>query len=383
MPDPVATAMLEPSPDPETLNALLPSPSEDVNALSNWMKHSAMWARIKDQPIWNIVLPGTHDSGSYSGWNSGYVRNQTLDIGEQVARGIRFLDLRVQIRPDVKPPDGYVMAHNTYPLFHDQQKFSDALEQLGKFASQHPHEIIVAQMILQGQSGGKPCVDFQDYCIKTLEPHLVILDVDATTKEAEGTDYTPAKMLTANKSVIIISPHGQEPTRKPTPRDGRSRYYQWKTKYVDADITRDSWDCRQTFLGVLCDMTPQEKVKFLKEQIPGWLRQDSDYPGKRTAEECPPTDNPKDRWEYVGKYFNYAAATIWTPNIIADTVSLLQPALLGWLWDWENRSDVMKKMNIIYLDAVFSSIGVFPAVDVLVPHIIDMNFRKGDVPVAS
>ncbi len=45
-----------------------------------------------------IAIPGTHDSGSYDDWyKTSFGKCQNLDIKEQLAKGIRFLDIRCRV----------------------------------------------------------------------------------------------------------------------------------------------------------------------------------------------------------------------------------------------------------------------------------------------
>lgn len=44
----------------------------------------------------DLSLPGTHDSGTYSGAGGSYVRTQTMTIREQLNSGIRWLDIRLK-----------------------------------------------------------------------------------------------------------------------------------------------------------------------------------------------------------------------------------------------------------------------------------------------
>src|SRR5690606_8620525 len=140
--------------------------------------------------------PGTHDSGSYSAGNTGYVRNQTHDIGKQLEYGIRSFDIRVKKRPNGK----YVMFHGTYPPGPKQQLFQDALDQIKDFASKHPHEILIIYIDGFRHDSNEEQITFQDLYINYLKDYLVVLDVDNTSRHIEGSSYTPAKMYDMKKN---------------------------------------------------------------------------------------------------------------------------------------------------------------------------------------
>lgn len=61
----------------------------------HWMNDN--WVHIKDKKLSELVIPGTHDSGTYlldSGIN--VAKTQTTSIGDQLKDGIRYFDLRVK-----------------------------------------------------------------------------------------------------------------------------------------------------------------------------------------------------------------------------------------------------------------------------------------------
>lgn len=63
----------------------------------HWMKDN--WDAIKDKRYDQLVIPGTHDSGTYQlSWGTGIdtAKTQTNSIGDQLKDGIRYFDLRVR-----------------------------------------------------------------------------------------------------------------------------------------------------------------------------------------------------------------------------------------------------------------------------------------------
>lgn len=62
----------------------------------HWMADN--WDFIKDKKLAQIVIPGTHDSGTYQlrfGNGINVAKTQNVSIGEQLKDGIRYLDLRL------------------------------------------------------------------------------------------------------------------------------------------------------------------------------------------------------------------------------------------------------------------------------------------------
>ena len=79
-------------------------PSNLGNENSRWM--DTQYDILKDEPLWNITLPASHDSAMYEVDCSvpslfyGLVQAQSLDIGQQLEYGIRFFDLRFEHRDE-------------------------------------------------------------------------------------------------------------------------------------------------------------------------------------------------------------------------------------------------------------------------------------------
>lgn len=346
--------------------------------LSKWMTASPNV--IGNRPIWDIVLPGSHDAGSFSRGNTGYVRNHSRDIAEQLAGGARFLDIRVARRPD----RNYVMFHDTIPP-DESQSFDVALEQIQGFADDHPGEVVVVKMHrkfwpgdpIQKGDRRQEYTDFQDYCIRKLKSQLVVLSVPhRLTRVADPSEYTYNRCIARGQNIVMISPHGEEPTEVPPNQPhGRSLYYQWKDQYLGGHVLRDSWDAKQTFRGIFCDLTPQDKTAFIERQIPSWLQGKSS--GNVSSATCDGDSKAAAHQQSVGPYFNCAAATIWTPKIIADNLLLVHPKVIEWSRVWRKDQATMNRMNIVYLDAFWSNAGAFfPVNPSVVPAVIGLNTAK-------
>ncbi|XP_013775425.1 PI-PLC X domain-containing protein 2-like isoform X2 [Limulus polyphemus] len=79
--------------------------SSCLRARPYWMKENKEW--IKDIPLVNLMIPGTHNAGSYQRYKGSesekvfirYLYNQEESVFNQLAYGIRFLDLRVGYYP--------------------------------------------------------------------------------------------------------------------------------------------------------------------------------------------------------------------------------------------------------------------------------------------
>lgn len=98
------------------------------------------------KPINQIMIPGSHDSGTY-GMGTG-ARTQSLTIGEQLEIGIRYFDFRVRVKGDV------YYFHHTVPSDNDLGSKTDdptkpgiperyAFKQMRDFLLAHPNEILI------------------------------------------------------------------------------------------------------------------------------------------------------------------------------------------------------------------------------------------------
>lgn len=108
--------------------------------LPNWM------SLIDDvTPIRLISMPGTHDScaieGCLSWYNkawSTYVYTQNMSLDEQLAMGIRYLDIRIR------------RFNNTFTIHHGKcylhTNFEKVLESVSEFLIKHPSETVLMRI---------------------------------------------------------------------------------------------------------------------------------------------------------------------------------------------------------------------------------------------
>lgn len=123
---------------------------------ANWMRDLA--PQIGDRPLSRVVLPGTHDAGTFSfpasgasiavaqgdtgtaqfeGLPADFVLGtqitQTLDWVGQLEAGIRYFDFRV-----VCDPDGMSIVHT-----FKGQSIGRALGEIASWMRAHPHEVLL------------------------------------------------------------------------------------------------------------------------------------------------------------------------------------------------------------------------------------------------
>lgn len=130
--------------------------------LSDWMSSAA----IKTKTISQLVLPGTHDSGAFKlsqAWTPRVekdfcgkevsipigvashlkpIKNWTVtqehNILEQLEHGVRLLDFRISYVENAFAKDGFALTHTFGCCGYEK-----ALDQIVKFLSEHPTEVVV------------------------------------------------------------------------------------------------------------------------------------------------------------------------------------------------------------------------------------------------
>jgi 1-phosphatidylinositol phosphodiesterase len=83
-----------------------------------------------------IDIPGTHDSGARIG--GAFVQTQDLSIADQLAAGVRYLDIRLR-----HFEDALVVHHGS---FYQELNFDDVLRACTGFLAAHPSETILMQV---------------------------------------------------------------------------------------------------------------------------------------------------------------------------------------------------------------------------------------------
>lgn len=101
--------------------------AEPNDALTEWMSYIS-----DDVPVTRLAIPGSHDSGcSGMPW---YAETQDLNFAEQLARGVRYFDIRVN-----KKGGDLVIFHG--PV--NGTDYGELLYQIDGFMDAHPSEFLI------------------------------------------------------------------------------------------------------------------------------------------------------------------------------------------------------------------------------------------------
>ncbi|MFH8368305.1 phosphatidylinositol-specific phospholipase C [Streptomyces sp. NPDC018031] len=106
-------------------------------------------------PLPDLTIPGTHDAGArFGGW---WVECQRTTIGEQLASGIRFLDIRCRVI------DGSFTIH--HGAFYQHLNFDDVLTACRDFLTRQPSETVLMRVKQEYSEAGAAAFGavFEDY----------------------------------------------------------------------------------------------------------------------------------------------------------------------------------------------------------------------------
>lgn len=188
---------------------------------SKWMERYAIY--IEKKSLKDVVLPGTHDSATYTlSAKSSIARNQEIpkelgylryvfgigygiihiiakwgkaqgkNIKEQLNDGIRYLDLRVVYRESAKT---HYSVHGLYG-----QSIDDILKDIKEFIDENPKEIIIVQIGDFGYMGSKKTGDTHEELINKISTQFQ----DKLTPKNYTPSITVQKLWSMKKQLIVI-----------------------------------------------------------------------------------------------------------------------------------------------------------------------------------
>ena len=158
------------------LLALLPlplSPTADPAETEQWMA-----ALPDDTPLTALTIPGTHDTGALYSIADIAGKCQTLSVTDQLAVGVRFLDIRLQAVGDTLR-----VVHD----FVDQKTdFASILSDITAFLSEHPTEFLLMS-VKQDAAPKGTAVPFAELLETALQTRCgTLLDPSDTLPETLG-----------------------------------------------------------------------------------------------------------------------------------------------------------------------------------------------------
>ncbi len=118
----------------ETTSSQFPTPPSD--SATGWDGGNWMGILPDKTPLYDITIPGTHDSGATrSNFLGGAGQCQSLSIANQLSCGVRFFDIRLKLKGD---------SLDVYHGFIDQKlTFQSVRTACKEFLTAHPNEVIL------------------------------------------------------------------------------------------------------------------------------------------------------------------------------------------------------------------------------------------------
>lgn len=217
--------------------AIVKDGEQPDSVMENWQSYISDDALIR-----NIATPGSHDSGCIDmPW---YASTQDLTFDEQLKRGVRYFDIRVN-----KSKNGYVIYHG--PV--NGVSYESVLEDIAEFTETHPTEFLI--------------LDFSHFKNGSEEAVFTLFDEKVKAEKiVNDTELTNAEFIDSltmgdvrGKCLVLVDP---EET------DYRGRDY----LFLRGNERSEEYD---TVLTSLYKKTLNGKSakKFVNEVIPSYIEQ--------------------------------------------------------------------------------------------------------------
>ena len=152
----------------------------------------------------DLVIPGTHDSASYSlsAWTlfSAAGRTQNVSVYEQLLRGARYLDLRVAGASNTTASDVYIF-HGCLKC----AKLEVVLEDIKRFLQEHPQEFLFVEVVPEY---GRLYTDEQRlYTLELVKDFFGDTIYDGLSYHNLMTKWTLAQVVTGQKKNMCVMVH--------------------------------------------------------------------------------------------------------------------------------------------------------------------------------
>jgi hypothetical protein len=223
---------------PFRYNALLPVPPSNI-PLDRWM--GTLWPWISGKKLWELTMPGSHDSLSYACGKdivskfanlSGLVRAQDKNLTEQMNLGARYFDIRLR-----NTDSGFVGHHG--PIDCTSVNLNSMMKAFYDFltAPVHLQEIVIIRVQVEdvkNVSVNRNAVAAELIRVLgsiTMDPQVVWMQ---TLSQMDVANPTPGGAPT--KNLVILWPNGDNPPALPA-GFGNSNVGVWDPYDQDQDYS--------------------------------------------------------------------------------------------------------------------------------------------------
>jgi hypothetical protein len=164
---------------------------------SGWMK--ALTKQCPDMKVRDIIVPGTHDSASYTISSlqlfSAVGRTQNLSVQDQLLAGARYIDVRVA---NAKKRIGLSIWHGCL----EGGAFMEVLEEVEEFLKNHEQEFVVLELVPEY---GRPFArDARMDMLKSVHQQLGSRAVPADQVENLLSSWTLKNLAESGKQVVVL-----------------------------------------------------------------------------------------------------------------------------------------------------------------------------------
>ena len=156
------------NPDPEHKHVTIYHP-EHHHLTIGFRESYRSWMRPlrDDVPLSALSIPGTHNSPTYHKALPS-VRCQCVPVREQLRKGVRFLDIRVQPQHHLLPlKDGMLLVHSVFPVsLTGPRYFRPLMNEVLQFLKDNPSETVIMSLKREGTGSST-----DEYLSRVLHQH--------------------------------------------------------------------------------------------------------------------------------------------------------------------------------------------------------------------
>jgi 1-phosphatidylinositol phosphodiesterase len=324
-----STVLTPLSPDPRFEFTAVHLPKFSHLSLFSSSKLESWMSNLKNEtPLSALSIPGTHNSPTHHTALPS-VRCQAVSVKEQLANGIRFLDIRVQPeKPDDPSKDGLILVHSAFPVSLTGTKyFRSLIEHIFAFLDANPSETVIISLKREGV--GK-ATDQQ--LSKILRDHYAN---DAARWFTENRIPTLGEV---RKKVIIIRRFALDDSLKS--ENGGTGWCIDAESWPDncADGMCSSGEIRvQDFYEVAEHTNIEKKIGFSRDHLVKAAQAVCPLPGDSTSA----TANAETATQPF--FINFlSASNFWRANCWPDRIAVkVNPAIVEYLCRWHNDSSAL------------------------------------------
>lgn len=193
---------------------------------ANWMGRLDNSVRLD-----GIMMPGSHDAGMSELHHcnpavgaDGYTRTQSANVGQQLADGSRYFDIRVDYDHDV-----LVTYHRTGAFGCNGQPLADVLDETTAFLTQHPTETAILKFShIRDDNGHDP-----SFTKQKINEMLDSYSTFMYTNSLNGVNLATVTLGSVRGKMILVFDYDQYIN----PATGRFRYKDGSSAQPGANIT--------------------------------------------------------------------------------------------------------------------------------------------------